>query len=594
MALAAEIGQELIKTNNELQSKVEIESSKYIDSNNRICQLEQDHDELLRSFKILLEEQQQKDELITKQKDTIKKLQLDLSLVANQITIQNETILTLENEKHKIAKEKTDLLKDSKEFQSTNYDNCLLISSLQEKISTLEKDIYALELSKCNSAEKLELFKEQIVNQNEEIKEKTDMLEEYKELSYKHDETLLLLEQQRLELEWSNQSNIKLTNQIKLLEPSSTTHTGSKTILSEIEDRRQELLIAHQLLEQKHIGLEVSHEKSLFRQQKMKHHIQRLSQLSVSDCSDEKIRDLQQALSQSEAEKAELEKSLDKYQQGKICYSFEDEEMGEDCDKLTLLQFRIEQIMEECESLKQANKTLRLVKNGETDKLYKSNQLLFEREKELDMIKRSMAALKFEFDELKLQVENRNIAESEETKGVFGKVQEEELLMKKQNEINDLKTELDTVRIELETLKCSKGSTVVPQPVIGLAGALVESVQTEKIVPGVCLTPSKEKLRTAVQPQLITNNEPCLKSRLKPKPVNLPRENYLDHLVVNDENTDPNLANSEKVNLTLTKSPKEAELYTKTSRMSISSTGSIKSTVKVDRSSGKQEECKQQ
>jgi chromosome segregation ATPase len=589
LALAAEIGQELIKTNNELQSKVEIESSRNTNSNNRISQLEQDHDELITKYKQLTEEQHQKEEFTTRQKETIKKLQLDLSLVSNQISVQNEKILALENDKHKIAKEKTDLLKDTKGFQSTNNENSVLLSNLQQKICTLEKDIYTLELNKCTNAEKLTLLQEKIDCQNDEIKEQSDMLEEYKELSYKHDETLLLLEQQTLELEWSYQSNIKLTNQIKLLEPSSTTHTGSKTILSEIEDRRQELLKAHQLLEQKHVGLEVSHEKSLFRQQKMKHHIQRLSQLSVSDYSDEKIKDLQQALSQSEAEKAELEKSLDKYQRGHICYSFEDEEMGEDRDQVRLLQFRIEQIMEECEGLKQGNKTLRLVKNGETDKLYKSSQLLFEREKELDMIKRSMAALRFEYDELKMQVGTGKIVQSNETETVIEKDRQRELLIKKEKEIIVLKTTLDTVCSELEELKSSIGSVVVTQPVIGLVGALVESVQTEKIVPGVCLTPSKEKFRDKITPSL--------KSRLKPKTVTLSPEKYVVPLVVKDENVDPNLVKElspEKVNLTKTKTLGKAELNAKTSRMSISSTGSIKSTVKVDRSGAKQDECKQQ
>ena len=103
----------------------------------------------------------------------------------------------------------------------------------------------------------------------------------------------------------------------------------------------------------------------------------------------------------------------------RISYKWEEsdtmhDEPIQDLARLETLEFRIQTLIEECETLKKENNTIRLVKAGETDKLHQITTLLLEKERDLDETKHALANTKFELDELLLSTrESENVASFE-------------------------------------------------------------------------------------------------------------------------------------------------------------------------------------
>jgi chromosome segregation ATPase len=237
------------------------------------------------------------------------------------------------------------------------------------------------------------------------LEEAERLVESYQSYREKAEECEQRIEELQFELESSQEINKKLIGRLSAIEPVDTQEQdqGSKTLFGEMEDKRQELINVYQELETKHA-------QSIHRQQRMKNHIARLSQLSSLDKSEEKILMLEQALAQCESEKMELEDRLDKVRRQNSIMMPADWEGsldladGDDSsEKYRIMEIQLQSLIEECEGLKKQNKTLRLVKTSETGKLHEALLNLNEKNKELESIQRAFAKLKFDFDELKTE-----------------------------------------------------------------------------------------------------------------------------------------------------------------------------------------------
>jgi DNA repair exonuclease SbcCD ATPase subunit len=429
LELAAEIGQSLLQQNQQLELKIkEMESQNCPNCavhQHRLETLEHSYSDLSENYEILQEKERETNEVLRQQRECSKKLEQLQAQLSQDLADQTEHNKQLKDEKQKLAREKGELVKDLHAVQA----NAEQLSTKVMHLEKSNKDLQAiLNQSSCSSSEIHESWKA-AEQKNQELEFKVQELEQMVETyqSYREtcDEQTLTIDQLNLELEFVRESNQKLTSRLAMLD-SNLSHAepdqGSKTLLSEIEDRRQELIRAHQALAEKHAGLAQTHELSLSRQQRMKHHIARLSQLTVADYSEEKIKLLEQQLAQCESEKSELEARLDRLQRQQhviIPRGWDDEveEPSNDLERIQLLEYRVQQLMEECDSMKQANQTLRLVKTAETDKVHQITATLHERERELETTKRLYSNLKFEFDELKHTLEHpdlKRVADLEE------------------------------------------------------------------------------------------------------------------------------------------------------------------------------------
>lgn len=370
----------------------------------------------MKNYEELEDKLSKSNEIVKTQKETIKRIEIEQTQLNADLNGSLNQLKTLDVEKQQLDNEKCTLIKDMKQLQLISDASASQVSQLKSMIKELEDSFTQSSHNEMELRETNQNLVNEIQALESRVAESENLLETYQSYRETCDDQALTIEQLTLELEWMRESNQKLTARLSVLEPDTTAEpdAGGKTLLTEIEDRRQEIIRAHEALTQKHAGLADAHKVSQYRQQKMKHHIARLSQLSGGNDNSEKLRMLEEALAQCESEKAELEARLDQYQRDSHCWTDRDDDENDDEDaripgdseRISILEFRIEQIIEECEGLKQANKTLRLVKAGETDKLHHVTSLLHERERELELTKRNLSSVKYEFDEFKLAVEH--------------------------------------------------------------------------------------------------------------------------------------------------------------------------------------------
>ncbi|KAL2919963.1 hypothetical protein HK105_200029 [Polyrhizophydium stewartii] len=118
-------------------------------------------------------------------------------------------------------------------------------------------------------------------------------------------------DQLAMELEEERERLAAAMARLAVFEPTLETaeqDAGSRTLLSEVEDRRQALARQHSSLARKHVSLMAAHKTSLFQQERMRMHISRLSQLTQRQSSESRIQMLEQELAQSRSERRELER----------------------------------------------------------------------------------------------------------------------------------------------------------------------------------------------------------------------------------------------------------------------------------------------
>jgi hypothetical protein len=411
LKLAAEIGQTLVVSNQKLSEEV----ASLLDSNQTIHQalsklesLELSNKQAVVDYENSMKENDRLRESVRTCKDQVKKSHDDARVMAKDLGECQDLLKA-------VCKEKADLVNEKTQLLARTLDLVSIQSKLESKLKTIiqerdEKKCVLQEMIPNTSILEYQVkaLETEIMDLKNNLKESESILDSYQGYRDQFHEQSATIEKLSSELEWTRESNQLLVSRLSILEPGSDAanpeDTGGKSLLSEIEERRLQLIKVHEILAQKHAGLEESHSLSLFRQQKMKHHIARLSQLSTTE-DIEKTRMLEEALTQCESEKLELERHLDLLLAKKPpSYSHwdDDQETLSDGKLVQTLEFRVNQLMEECDSLRKMNQTLRLVKAAETDKLHQTNSSMLEKERELDQLRKSFANTRFELDELRL------------------------------------------------------------------------------------------------------------------------------------------------------------------------------------------------
>lgn len=419
LELAAEIGSRLVEENGILSAENEQlkqGASNFNAAEARLLTLEGAHQDVIFELQKEQDQNQKLLDSIRSSSEAIKRKHDQESSIHDELSTLQDHVKLTSIEKEKWINEKSEIVIEKQQLAAA-------LSKAEMYVFTSKSDILDLEHQLDVSLiekQALILVNETEIIETRSLKEKITELEEILEASQSYkgvvDELTLTIDQLSAELEWSRDANQKLTSRISVLDPNCSGNdedVGGKSLLSEIEDRRLELVKQHDNLTEKHAGLAQTHSVSLYRQQKMKHHIARLSQLTNTDATQEKIQLLEDSLAQCESENLELEKRIEllqskQYSSNDRLWDARDVDIPiSDSQRLQSLDFRIQQLIDECESLKTSNQTLRLIKAGETDKLHQITSLLLDRERELDYVKRDFANAKFELDELLLSLKEK-------------------------------------------------------------------------------------------------------------------------------------------------------------------------------------------
>ncbi|KAJ3335414.1 Protein Spindly [Gonapodya sp. JEL0774] len=195
--------------------------------------------------------------------------------------------------------------------------------------------------------------------------------------------------------------------------------TNGKSLFSEVEDRRKEWENKHRDLSAKHAGLVRAHTMSIHQQERMRNHISRLSQLSLAKGDQERVRRLESALAQRESENKELSAKLNALERerglggpGLFRMDLGGGSPGpEDASALGTMRLRLQHLTAENEALRRENRTGRMMRLGETEKLRSTEKALAERDAELESERAKLANVKFELDDLKLRLKAGIIGE---------------------------------------------------------------------------------------------------------------------------------------------------------------------------------------
>ncbi|KAJ3290117.1 Protein Spindly [Borealophlyctis nickersoniae] len=325
----------------------------------------------------------------------------------------------LEAERKQWVKERTELVRRMKEAQDAAVsDDAEVVEELKEAVRQRE--------------EVIEILQQRIMELEgvtaEAVEERTQLEERYQELSNLAEELRNDKEQQSAQIDdlvWALESARDLINKLQarlaVLEPArdGAPDAGDKTLFSEVEDKRKDLENRHQYLAQRHAGLVKKHHISVYQQQRMRHHIARLTQLSSGPSAEQQVAALQAALSQCKSENQELLNRigvLEKNQEdinglngtGVIPTgkgdgppaSAEDYEVELEC-----LRLRITHLSAENERMRNELRTERMLKSFETEKLGSALKTLRERENDLQKLKAHAAHVKFQLEESNLKIQ---------------------------------------------------------------------------------------------------------------------------------------------------------------------------------------------
>ena len=407
---AVEIGQALLRAKESLEAEIkslrqqnEGECSKCYLQSKRIADQEKCHNDLAAEYENT--KQMLSTELSRRKalEFELKNLLLAGAKVKDELESNIKENIHLKSELGVISDKNKVLVQDIEYFQSQSQKQPA-IAELEESINILNGQLDEKDREIESLAISLTKRDQQEENLKRTLEESEQILENYR--SYKEENELLELKVDDLEhtIDTLQEANHKLTSRLAIMEPASANSapdTGCKTLLTELDDKRVELENQNVELQEKHHGLELSHHKALHQQQRMKHQIARLSQMSTAEENQEKMIKLEQALAQSESERAELEKRLDQLQrQGHFVLPpgfDQDAEVTPD-DRARILEFQVESLLHEIQTLRKSNKTVRLVKAAETSKLHEALTLLHESRLELDKLKRENTKLKFKID----------------------------------------------------------------------------------------------------------------------------------------------------------------------------------------------------
>ncbi|KAI9144552.1 hypothetical protein BKA69DRAFT_1036091 [Paraphysoderma sedebokerense] len=324
----------------------------------------------------------------------------------------------LEDSNRRLASEKVELVKSR---------NVAVGSS--EQMQELQGEIYRLQDEmRLHNAQKYELeqmissLHEELRLQESHTKELESQLEEFSIIKSSYDIATVQIDTLTMDLESAQDTIRHLETQLANFIPKYTdgpVDRGSKTLFSEVEDRRAELENKQKTLLAKHKNLLQVHS---IQSNRMRKHIDRLTMLSGSSASDEsRIQRLEQALSQLQSENKELQYKLSQFEKVDYNDSLLDlsslsalnsstsstttlnPSKANITEVIECLQLRVQQLSSESEKLKKELRTSQMIRLSETEKLRVTETKLCQIEVKLTESEKMNAKLQFELDEFKLQ-----------------------------------------------------------------------------------------------------------------------------------------------------------------------------------------------
>lgn len=204
---------------------------------------------------------------------------------------------------------------------------------------------------------------------------------------------------------------------------------NAHSLFSEVEDKRQALESRHNQLAAKHKGLMRVHYQNVHQQERMRNHISRLTQLTHSRTDEERLHRLEQALGEKDSENRALFARIVALERGgavagPVATATDDFEIAggsTDVQTVETLRLRLSSLESECDYLRNELRTLKMLRVGEIEKLRKTERALGEKEEELERLRNEVAKWKWEAEEAKVMLEEKNvISATEELEVVSG------------------------------------------------------------------------------------------------------------------------------------------------------------------------------
>ncbi|RUS31083.1 hypothetical protein BC938DRAFT_478494 [Jimgerdemannia flammicorona] len=324
----------------------------------------------------------------------------------------------LEDEKKRLAREKAGLARTVTERRNDTE----MLEQAQTRVYELEATVRELMETKRELEGRYAAAVEEAAAAREQCTGYEGRLVDMQELRDENEARAVEISELSLAVEEVNEHAQALEARLALLEPESAlgpTREGV-TLFSEVEDKRLELEDRNRNLKIRHAGLAQAHTASVHQQERMKHHISRLTQLSQNAGQEARIRRLEEALSQSRGENRLLQTKLVHLQKsqeagdgigtrvpGSGIYYGPDEKD----EVIETLRLRVEQLDEDADALRKELRTSQMVWLSESEKVRQAEALLAERETEFERLKTANAQIKFELDEERLMVRMKSLAE---------------------------------------------------------------------------------------------------------------------------------------------------------------------------------------
>lgn len=338
---------------------------------------------------------------VTEFKDQVLNNERVIKQLNMEIQVQRkELVAELESYRKKSSNLKEEIMLRNSEYSQleTVYQSCIVkVKELELETEISKQNIQALKEENTvlkSQRNKLEDSNKELVFMNSEISELREVVETQKS---------------RIEiLEWeNNQLETNLSEVQKNDE--GTKVVSSKSILSEIDDKRVKAEQDANDISKRHQGLLQVHNVTVRQKERMKNHISRLTQLSQKQSAEHRVQILEAELSQALSDNQELEQKLQCFSKHRV--RSESEESVEEEDKSL-----ISTLLMDNNKLNQEIKTLHMLKLNESDKVRTAYSLLHVKEQELDQLRTKFAQAKFELDEAQLRLQNPDIFNVEDVK----------------------------------------------------------------------------------------------------------------------------------------------------------------------------------
>ncbi|KAI8923262.1 hypothetical protein BC831DRAFT_472065 [Entophlyctis helioformis] len=435
IALAAEIGQSLLESNELLKQEYErvlAQTASSSSSADRLKDLEVAHIDLQSRHEALLLDHKRLSESERQARASIQRL--DRANDQLQLTVQDleAKVQEAEADRRRALKDRSNALAAAQAIQAEHDDGSSLVHKVLERAERAEAQLEVIGASWQDMESRCESQAEQIDHLSLRCTELQELLEESRAYRDEAEDQQHRADQLELELEVMRERLGAVQARLAVLEPESQSghvDMGSKTLLSEVEDQRQALESQNTDLSENLVQLRI---RSLKRERHMKGQMSSLRQMAHKQSSEERSKLLVDALEVSNSRCAELEqrvillerqldeaRMLEQQDGPNFLLNGIDGYSDSNTDKagasvslaaqvaglneyIQALRLRIEQADNENKSLRREMQTLQLLRGNDRDQSTKLRVELGERSAELEQIRAMFANLQFEMEELRL------------------------------------------------------------------------------------------------------------------------------------------------------------------------------------------------